>query len=177
MKNTIIIKNSSNKNIEKSVVDLANMYANTRFVDTIEIYQSTENGNTFVIKFPNRPDFERFSYFVNYLAFPMDIKGYHPRVFGIWKLPKKINKIPFEIGETIGLYLSKKEEEYDNVYILNSKNSTYKYTFYGKVFKANLIEYKYDEIVKPIGNIELHKKVTPSQAVIDKLNKPWWKFW
>lgn len=177
MKNSITIKNTSKAAIEQSVADMANMYASTSYVHPIEIYESTENKNTFFIKFPNQPDFDRFAYFVNYLAYPTNIQNYHPIVFGIWELQEKIKLLPFEIGATIGLYLPKKDDEYDNVYVLNSNNKVYKYAFYSEVFDVDFAEYKYSEIVKPIGRMELYKTITPSQAVIDKLNKPWWKFW
>ena len=177
MKNNIIVKNTSRQNIEKSVLDMANLYADTEFVYPIEIYSSTENQNTFLVKFPNIPDFDRFCYFVNYLEFPMDFQDYHPQVFGIWELQKKINDTHFEIGETIGLYISKKDDEHDNVYLINSKKNVYKYAFYNKIFDVNFLEYNYEEIVKSIGSTEFHKKISPSKEVVNKLNKPWWKFW
>ncbi len=177
MTSIIIIKNTSRKDIEKSVLDMANIYADTEFVYPVEIYRSTLSGNTFFIKFPNIPDFDRFSYFVNYLEFPINIENYHPKVFGIWKLQEKINGVDFEIGETIGLYLSKKDDEHDNVYMVNSKSKVYKYAFYNEVFDVDIIEYHYNEIVKPIGSLELYKKVSPSKELIDKVTKPWWKFW
>lgn len=171
----IVVKNTADQPLEKSVSDMADMYADTGFTSPIALYKTQTND--YVIRFPNLPDFERFSYFVNYLAYPIDIPDYTPKVFGVWNIQEKIKHIDAAIGATIGLYLSENEEEFDNVYIINSSSKIYKYTFYLKVFEKNEVEVKYETILAPLGATERYKEISPSEKALKALNKPWWKFW
>lgn len=82
--NFIIIKNTSETIVENSVIQLVNLYSETEFVDSVII--NRVNSNYFLIKFPNQPDFENFSYFVNYLRYPEGFDTYNPLVYGIWNM-------------------------------------------------------------------------------------------
>ncbi|MEM9919180.1 MAG: hypothetical protein AAF990_13845, partial [Bacteroidota bacterium] len=57
--NVIIVRNTSLEDIDKSVLDMANLYADTDFVHPVAVYKAVQSDSTFLIKFPTTPDFDR----------------------------------------------------------------------------------------------------------------------
>lgn len=173
--NYIIIKNTTATKVEDSVSQMVDLYTDTGFVNSVIINQV--DAGHFLIEFPNQPDFERFSYFVNYLRYPEGFNNYNPLVYGIWNVLEPLDKISAANGEKLLIYISKFDKEYDNVIVENSKGDTYQYSFSGRIKETNRRENNYLELITIPENYTEHIEIVPTKEVTNRELKPWWKLW
>ena len=174
----IIVENVNEKELEIILMKLANMYltnvnANTEYTNKIQLYRKKENHNSFLILFNNSIDFHIFNYFINYIEYPIEFKGFSPFIRGFYKTTGIREKNKFNIGDWIMVYISRNDTEYDNVNLVNYKNENYLFDFRGSIKKLNNIE----EIFKliPYDKNNYHHVIDIIPKNKDK--KPWWKFW
>ncbi|MDF2454736.1 MAG: hypothetical protein K0R51_729 [Cytophagaceae bacterium] len=156
--------------IEAYTMDLANLHAESESVNPILIYKI--NPTSFLLEFPNPPDFERFCVLVNYMRYPNSFHAYEPVVFGVWEIKESMPYVESNIGEKLVVYVSKHDKEYDNVSIENAQGKTYLYSFNGtiKELKGSEVDFS-AHVIQPV-SYTLYKKITPTY----KPKKPWWKF-
>jgi len=175
--NQITVKNANQSTLKKVLIQLADMYIHTSFVDKILVYSISSNH--YQLEFPNQPDFMHFQFFVNYLKYPenLDSQIYNPEVFGIWKTTEKIKGINALSGELIGSYISSTDTEYDNVHLITKSGMAYQYGFDGKIKALKKQEYAYQSITKTYKKQTLVMEISPSDEARKRLEKPWWKFW
>lgn len=112
--NYIIIDCPSKENVMLAIQQLSNLYADTGFTDRIKVYQAATKEDLYLLRFTREPDFERFKYFVNYLAYP-DIKNYKAKVLGYWTITD-VDQLPEKyLGKRTLLYVPDQDTEGDNV--------------------------------------------------------------
>ena len=177
MKNFIVVQNLKTEVIERVLMNLANLYSNTKFVEGIQLYREKGHTDSFLILFENEPDFERFNYFVNYIVYPEGFNNQNFTTKGYFKTDQLEKNYEFNIGEWLMVFISKTDKEYDNVQIVNRENLNYLYDFGGRIKKLNTIEEKF--VVKHI-DLENYNHVIdiyPSKSFEVKEDTPWWKFW
>lgn len=174
--NHIVIDNVSNQNIEDILMNLANLYADTGYTNGIQLYRKQNSTSSFLVCFTNSPDFERFSYFVNYLRYPEGLDNFNPIVRGYYQTKDIKNNKDFSKGDWIKVYVSKNGKEFDNVNVVNSENENYIYDFGGKITKLNTIEEQFELSQFDLINYNHIIEISPAKT-FENATKPWWKFW
>lgn len=175
--NFIIVENTEERDLEHILMNMANLYADIEFVNGIQLYRKKSNYNSFLILFTNQPDFDRFSYFVNYIKYPEGFESFSPFLRGYFKTIDIKKTYEFKVGEWIMVYVSKNDKEYDNVNLVNDKNENYLYDFGGKVKKLKSKEEIYKLIPFDKNDYYHIIDIIPSKSVEQLKLKPWWKFW
>lgn len=171
----IVVKNSSSVIVETSLGQLANLYVESGFVNSILVNRI--NSKDFLIEFPGKPDFERFAYFVNFLRYPEGYDNYEPLVYGVWHIEEPIEKIEGKTGDILLVYVSKYDDQFDNVSVANSNGKVYLYSFTGKIIEEDKIELRYSEFIDKPNNAEFYIEIKPGTVAKEMEVKPWWKFW
>jgi len=179
LENFIYIENVKESDIIKALQDLADLYSDTGYTDEIILYRKKDRYDSFSVTFSNLPDFDRFSYFVNYLYLPFDLDDFEPQVRGFYQVKNITQNLEFKTGDWVMLFMTKNHTKSDEVSVVNEKNENYNFDFGGNAKKINrkLKEFHFENLdltnyysVKHI-NPDLKKK----SLKIDV--KPWWKFW
>lgn len=111
----ILVTGPDEEKVTKAVQLLSDLYADSGFTTNITLYAAKEKQNTFLINFGNQPDFERFKYFVNYLAYP-EVKNYQSKVAGYWTITDTDDIHQDHLNQRALLYISENDTEGDNVY-------------------------------------------------------------
>lgn len=177
--NYIIAENISTHGIEEILRDLANLYSDITYADGIQLYQKKDDSTSFLICFTNPPDFDRFSYFVNYIHYPEN--GKSTTVKGFYQVTDIDIKGEFKIGNWVLVFVSKMDEDYDNVLVVNENHEHFLIDFGGKITKLIGIEesFKLPRIKKEDYNhiINISPKPKPKTNPQENQLKPWWKFW
>lgn len=171
----IVVKNSSSIIVETSLGQLANLYVESGFVNSILVNRI--NSKDFLIEFPGKPDFERFAYFVNFLRYPEGYDNYEPLVYGVWHIEEPIEKIEGKTGDRLLVYVSKYDDQFDNVSVANSSGKVYLYSFTGKIIEDDKIELRYSEFIDKPNKAEFYVEIKPEIVAKEMEVKPWWKFW
>lgn len=156
---------------------MANLYKTTPFVNGIELHEELDQQESFLILFPEQPDFDRFAYFVNYIEYPINQQGLAPAVVGYFYTQLAPNKAPHLVGEIVMVYVSNKGPEYDNVNIVTENNDSYCFDFGGKVYKLDDNENSFEIQVVDQSNYSHYIDIYPGPGPNVSGNKPWWKFW
>jgi len=160
--NFIIVENANDKDLENILMDFANLYADSEFVNGIQFYRKKKSFDSFLILFTHQPDFERFNYFVNYIRYPANYKKFSPFLRGFYKTSDITQKSEFNTGEWIMVYVSKHDKEYDNVCLVNNKNENYLYDFGGKIKKLKSAEEMFKLMVFDKNNYHHILDIIPS---------------
>lgn len=175
----ILVKNISLGQIQAILMDLANMYKTTPFVNGMELYAEEGQEESYLILFPEQPDLERFAVFVNYIVYPINQKGLSSIVVGFFYTKHSTNQTPHLAGERVMVYVSETDLAYDNVFIATEKNETYLFDFGGWTAKLVENEKPFESLTVDTSNyshyIDIHPGPEPQQSVSG--SKPWWKFW
>lgn len=143
----ILIQGRKKDDIERYVQAMCNLYADLNYTKEVRIFSSLSDHNTFVINFANLPDFERFKYFVNYLALP-EPEPIHITVRGYWTISLEDNLPSEYVNQKIMLYVSDNDLDGDNVYaIFKETRNTYILGFsVGNEFESlNYLDLKFNE--------------------------------
>lgn len=176
--NYIIAENISTHEIEETLRVLADLYSYSGYTDGIQLYQKKDNDTSFLICFTNPPDFDRFSYFVNYIHYPENGK---PAVKGFYMVNDIDIDGEFKIGNWVLVFVSKMDERYDNVLVVNENHEHFLIDFGGNITKLTGIEesFKLLPIKKEDYNhiINISPKPKPKTNPQENQLKPWWKFW
>ncbi|MBI3235253.1 MAG: hypothetical protein HYZ42_14660 [Bacteroidetes bacterium] len=170
--NYIIIENISTKEIEEILMELANLYSDTGYTHGLQLYQKKGNDKSFLICFTNSPDFERFNYFVNYIHYPE--KG-NPKVKGFYKVTDIDTNAEYKKGHWILVFVSKTDEDYDNVIIVNENHENFLLDFGDKIKKLETIEESFKLVSVSKEDYNHIIDINPSPK--ENESKPWWKFW
>jgi hypothetical protein len=158
--------------------NFADLYAEHEFVKGLKLYGNQNDLNDFVVLFQKDVQFEFFNFLVNYLQYP---EGYDndwkPVVKGFFN-PSKIEQKEFrEVGEWLMVYNPVGEGDDDAVYFVNQKQETFQFSFSGKIRKLETGEKSYRFRALNLEEYYHLAEIHPSPKAVDKLNKPWWKFW
>lgn len=173
----IVVEGVTAYNIERILRDLAELYAETGFADGIRLYKNCKKENSFFIRFRKTPDFDRFSYFVNYLVYPAGQKQQTMKVIGYSKLNLCLKNIKYKKGEWIMYYIPSDDTQYDNVDIVTERNLHYRFHFGRKIIRLNETEQAFYQ-VKYTHEDYIHlMDIYPTPKLPEKKSNPWWKFW
>ena len=170
----IILKGESFSNIKTALQNLSNLYNDTGYTKGFQLYKHKSKINSFSLQFDNAPDFERFSYFINYINYPEGLDNVEIQVNGYWPINQKLKKIEGEIGEWLMLYISTNDKDYDNVFIVNESNKNYKYDFGGNVSKLRNEVQLYQRQILNKEDYEHCLLINPN---IQEKKRSWWNFW
>lgn len=175
--NCILVNNATAVNIETVLQNLAAMYANTGFTDEINLFEENNSDQQFLVTFKTSPDFDRFAYFVNYIHYPEGFEVWDAVVTGFYRVKPDETTEYFHSGEWLQLYVSKTDNAYDNVSIVNASNKSLVFDFGGKIKQLPFTEeiFHLPDIQK--SNCALLKVIVPVAPAQEEITKPWWKFW
>ena len=175
--NFILVNNATAANIQTVLQNLATLYATTGFTYGIELFKDNNSNQRFLITFKNAPDFDRFAYFTNYIHYPEGFEVWDAGVDGFYRVKPDETTEDFHSGEWIQLYVSKTDDAYDNVSIVNASNISFLFDFGGKTKHLPLTEktFHLPDIQK--SNYVLLKVIVPVTPAQEETTKPWWKFW
>ena len=166
----IIISEISEELVTESLMDFSNLYSGENFANDILLYREKETYK-FLILFTNTPNFDHFSYAVNYLRYIKTPNNKLPLVFGYFL--NESENYSFLTKGFVKVYVSSNDKEYDNVNVVNNTNETYLFDFGGKHKKLPIIEESFDV---PTVNMDDYFHVL-NIIPAPKENKPWWKIW
>ncbi|WP_215937227.1 hypothetical protein [Winogradskyella psychrotolerans] len=175
--NFIIVENVNQKELESILMDLANLYSDTEFANGIQLYRKKNHYDSFLILFSNQPDFKRFNFFINYIQYPVEHKQFSPYLRGFYKTSDIHPSTEFNVGNWIMVYVSKNDNEYDNVSLVNEKDDNYLYDFGGKIKKLKSMEEMFKLKTYDLSNYYHIIDIVPYKTVENLEQKPWWKFW
>ena len=144
--NFIIVEKVQEADLESILMDLANLYADTKFVNGIQLSRKKDSFDSFLITFANQPDFARFNYFVNYIRFPVEYENFSPFLRGYYRTADVKQPTDFTTGEWLMVYIPQNPKEFDNVHFVNAQNENYVYDFGGTITKLPIIEETYQLI-------------------------------
>jgi hypothetical protein len=95
---------------------LANLYAGAGFTKGLDLHKLWGRNSSFLLLFKTDPDFKHFAFFVNNLVYPEGLEGLYTEVRGYYSLQEILVPVQFKKGNQIIVYVSKDDEEYDNVH-------------------------------------------------------------
>lgn len=110
------------KELEKIIQEMADLYYDVEYTSGIEIYTSKTKTNFYIINFSQVPDFDRFKYFVNYIAWGEN-HALQNEVKGYWTINENDEVPSIHLNERIMLFVSELDEDGDNVYAAFENNS------------------------------------------------------
>ncbi|WP_117879569.1 hypothetical protein [Aureibaculum luteum] len=177
--NYIYVENVKESDLLKALQDLANLYSDTGFTDEINLYRKKDNSDLYSIVFTNLPDFDRFSYFVNYLYLPIELDNFEPKIRGFYQVKNITDDLVFKTGNWIQLFMTKNETGVDEVSVANENNENYNIDFGGRVKKLNKKLETYHFIEFDLNDYYFVKVIKPNEKMksTNLELKPWWKFW
>lgn len=110
----ILVKNANVAKLLSAIQKMSDLYSNTPYSRGIVVFKSDIEKDTYLLNFSNQPDFEQFKYFVNYLHYS-EIDGLNAVVTGYRTISEE-DGLPQQIGQRVMIYISKNDNEYDNVH-------------------------------------------------------------
>ncbi|PPK94843.1 hypothetical protein LY01_01596 [Nonlabens xylanidelens] len=176
MSSYILIKTDQQNKLEQALYDLANLYSSSEDTEGIQLYRKKGLATEFLIRFSNQPDFVGFSYYVNYLDYPIGLDEFSFKVYGFYNSSQLYEFSKLKNSGWLMIYTNPKDEYGDNVYIVNESNKTFIYDFGGNLTEIDksVLPYK----LVSISQEDYHHITDIYPAPKDKADKKlWWKFW
>ena len=158
MNNIIEIKGASLNDIKNALKNWIDLYSDN-FSSKLRFKIFEKGIDRQIIVADKLLDNEHFFYLVNYLKYPEGIE-YSVEIKGFTKgknVDKKLN------DKDMLIYISKRDKEYDNVYVVTKDNRHYKIDFGGKVTESND-----KKIYSPINIDQLRNPITLSTNIKNK---------
>lgn len=175
--NFILLKTERQQQLENILFDLANLYSDTEYVRGMQLFRKKGEIDSFLVRFTNSPDFERFNYFTNYLVYPIDHPDFKPIVRGFY-LTADIKQYPqLNRGRWVMVFVNENDENCDNVYLVNEDNRTFIYDFGGNLKALVEAIHEYRDYNIDLKNYHHIIEVFPTKTDQITEVKPWWKFW
>jgi len=140
----ILIKNVSEENASTILSNLATLYAESGFTNGIELARNEALPGTLLVTFQNPPDFERFAFFVNYVHYPEGVELFNHEVKGFYKVKQHESEIKFKPEDWLQLFVSKNDNDFDNVSIVTESNEAFLFDFGGKTKNLSFAEQQYE---------------------------------
>jgi len=173
----IIVKNTSEQDILKSLEDMGSMYYDTGLVNSIQLSRFKGDPTAYHIEFELIPEFLYFCYFVNYLTYPIGIENDQIKVYGLLDFETDMEGFDFRDGENIGFFINSDDTDYTNVSCVNAKGKCFRYTFDFQVDKLDRAEISYQKIVSEFKETVFMQTIYPQPKPLSVPTKSWWKFW
>ncbi|MEK7227852.1 MAG: hypothetical protein AAB681_00665 [Patescibacteria group bacterium] len=124
----VVVKNAQYDDLKKVLNDFCAIYNSDKLVVTPRLTKISDT--EFTITFPYDTDFVTYSFLVNYLKYPKDIKSWNADV-NAWLTTKSSDQWITEksANKKVRLFLALDDREYDNVFLTTEDNIGYKLGF------------------------------------------------
>jgi hypothetical protein len=178
--NYIIVNSLQEAEAIYILTDFANQYRDIEAVKNIKLYKKNNDAQSFVILFSEQPDFDIFSFLINYINYPAKIKVSRPFVKGYYKTKSILSGRDKITGNRVMVYLSKNDTEYDNVFFTDEAGAHFINDFGGGIKRIHQPEAPFELIPFTLSDYAHIADVSPTPKGLKAPNarkKPWWKFW
>lgn len=114
IQNYIFVDGPSEQELTATIQEIAILYKDENYTKGIDVYKELKSNNQYLIKFTNKPDFEGFKCFLNFLYYPNDtvLKA---KALGFWTVKAQDKTPKHLIGRILLVYVSDSDTEGDNV--------------------------------------------------------------
>jgi len=178
--NYIIVKGLQEPEAVYLLSDFANQYRDIEAVKNIKLYKKTDDAQSYLILFSEQPDFDIFSFLVNYINYPAKVKVTDPFVRGYFKARSILSGRDKITGNRVMVYLSKNDTKYENVYFTDEAGAHFINDFGGGIKRVNRPEPPFELIPFTLSDYDHVVDISPTYKGFKAPNgrkKPWWKFW
>lgn len=164
------------------LTDFANEYRDTDAVKKgIRLYRKLADKDAYLILFKDQPDFDIFSFLINYVEYQEGHGVVHSFVRGYFKTKLILGGRDKIGGNRVMVYISRHDTEYDNVFFTDETGKHFINDFSRGIKRVDgpeapyefipydLNDYKHIADVVPLPKGYLHSPSTRK--------KPWWKIW
>jgi len=169
----IVVKKVSDSEVVKIIQEVSDLYHTIEYSKGINIYKSNTEQSSYLIGFTNKPDFERFKYFVNYIEYP-ETRNPNAIVRGYCSIGNDSRLSNHHIGDRVLLYVSKNDEDFDNVHgqFKNHHKPVLLGFASGEEYKPlDKVEIEFDEPTINKAGYSLLKTISPDMEAIKKSKK------
>ncbi len=156
--------------LEKIIQEMADLYYDVEYTSGIEIYTSKTKTNFYIINFSQVPDFDRFKYFVNYIAWGEN-HALQNEVKGYWTINENDEVPSKHLNERTMLFVSELDEDGDNVYAAfenNSKNFKLGFAVGHEYEPLNITDKEFVETPINPNDFSLIKTINPNPELKKK---------
>ena len=178
--NYIIVKGLQEPEAVYILSDFANQYRDIEAVKNIKLYKKTDDTQSYLILFSEQPDFDIFSFLVNYINYPAKVKVTDPFVRGYFKTRSILSGRDKITGNRVMVYLSKDDTEHDNVFFTDESGANFINDFGGGIKRVNQPGLPFELIPFTLSDYIHVADISPAHRGFKAPNgrkKPWWKFW
>lgn len=173
----VLIISQYQSKLEQAIADWANMYSDTPYAQRIQLYRKKGDPTRFLVLFTNQPDLDRFSYFVNYMEYPIGLEQFLFKVLGFFPTKSIEDKHGLKTGEWIMVYVNHDDPRGDNVYFTEDHGANHVFDFGGKLKELDKSIREYRTNLYNIQEYHHIIDIFPSKAPETMENRSWWKFW
>jgi len=125
-KNYIIVKNTSRKDIELSLKNLIHEYTDYKEFNSIRLYKLNSINHTYLLDFEIDPNFEKFSYVVNFMMFPIGPENTSENVIAFYSGHCNIPLANYEYNRLM-VFSPRSDTECFHVLVVNNKDEAFKF--------------------------------------------------
>lgn len=175
----ILVNCDQQGKLEQAVMDFCNLYADAKSSEWIRLFRRKGEPNSFLISFTNQPDFDLFSFCVNYLKYPSDLPELKAHVVGFFNTDLDSSHHKKSSG-WVKVFIPKNDTEFDNVYFVNNQNQVFINDFGSGIKRLHEAGGDYELIqisLEAYHHISDYVPNKSAKGFIVDTNKPWWKFW
>lgn len=182
MEENYIIWNGLNSAAAVAVLtDFAGEYRHSNDVKGLKLYTRTGDENAHLVLFPGEPDFDIFSFLINYINYPKGFEGYTAYIRGYYKTKLILGGREKISGNRVMVYISKHDTQYDNVFFTDETGKHFINDFGRGIKRAEGPEEPYEFLPYDPKEFELTATITPQPRghvhMANTRKKPWWKIW
>ncbi|MES2486113.1 MAG: hypothetical protein V4581_09245 [Bacteroidota bacterium] len=178
--NYIIVRGLQQNDIVYILINFANEYRDIEAVKNIQLYVKSNEAQSFLILFSEQPDFDIFSFLVNYINYPSKIKVSKPFIRGYFKTRSILSGHDKIRGNRVMVYISDNDTEHDNVFFTDETGAHFINDFGRGIKKSNYPDAPFELIPYTLSDYSHVTDVSPIPKGYKAPNarkKPWWKFW
>ena len=152
----VIVEDLNENDLKKILQEFCNSYNKVEFQVILRLTKLSENN--FAVTFPYDIKFEIYSYFINYVNYPMGFDRHFKAIGWTTTKPSDTWITEKSVDKNVMLFVSDFDKEYDNVYMTTSDNIGYKLGF-AKGEEKQLLDKPEKSFVKqPLSKNELAGK-------------------
>lgn len=153
IQNYIVINGIQKVELESALENLVKEYTSYEKFGSLKLLEIDSLNDVYAVRFEKEPDFERFSYVVNFLKYPIGPEYKNADVKGYYSLNEElpINSIS---NERLMLYIPNDDKSYFNVSVKSESNKSFKFDWDSEehMFKEFESDITFDEPDLDISN-------------------------
>lgn len=163
------------------LTDFANVYRDTDTVQRLKLYKKSGENNAYLILFTEDPDFDIFSFLINYISYPKGYEGYSAFIRGYYRTKSILSGRDKISGNRVMVYISKHDKDYDNVFFTDETGKHFINDFGRGIERLERPEEPYEFIPYDLKEYEHMADISPLPKgylhTSNTIKKPWWKIW